>query len=199
MLRLLRTAFALVLLAVPANAAGIDDGLYAPPPPADAAFVRYLGDDAIALGGVKLEGQKYQLVKQGAYTLSRHNEVAGLQVDAGKRYTLSAYTGLHLLQDPQLENRSRSMLVLYNFTDKPALDLVTADGKLSIINGVGANMNGSRVVQPLQVDLAIAANGSQIAKIEPIALERGGSYSLIATGSGDAIALQLLKPEPGSN
>lgn len=193
MLRMLKAALAFLLAAFPAFAAGIDDGLYAPPPPPEAAFVRYLGDETVELGGVRLEGHRYALIKQGEYTLNRHS----LQIEAGKRYSLSASSAL--LSDPQLENRSRSLLVLYNFTDKPALDLVTADGKLTILSAVARNSNASRVVQPLQVELAVAVDGMQLGKLAPVALERGGSYSVIASGSGEALRLQLVAAEQDGN
>jgi len=193
MLRWLKLALVLLLASMPAMAAE-DDGLYAPPPPAGAAWVRVIGAEDIHLGEHVLSGVAYEMIMQGGFTISHHSTVQHVQIEAGKHYTIAAIgTQPVLLTDPPLENRARAMLVLYNFTDRPALDLITADGQLKVVEGVATQTSGSRMVQPIIVKLAVAVNGQTVKELNELQLQRGESYSIIATGTGDAITAELMQ------
>ncbi len=194
MLHWLKFTLVLLLVGTPAMAAE-DEGLYAPPPPAGATWIRYIGEGSLSLKDVSLTEREYRQVMQGRYTVSQHSAVANIALEAGKYYTLSSLGGrsLNLLTDPTLENRARAMLVLYNFTDKPALDLITADGELKVIEGVTVQANGSRMVQPINVKLAVAINGQVITELNELQLQRGETYSIIAAGTGDAITAELMQ------
>ena len=178
----------LLLLAFPAFAAE-DEGLYDPPPPAGAAWVRNLTGAPLELGATSLSDEAYHMVMQGDYDLAGQP----VSIKAGARYSI-APNGL-VLTDPELENRARSLLVLYNLTNMPALDLMTADGKLTVVSGVAAGQVSSRMVQPVQVELAIGSDGNFLSNLDPITLQRGASYSIIASDNAGGLAVSLILNE----
>ncbi len=189
-----------------------DEGLYAPAPPAGAAFVRFLdvtsGPKALTL---QLADQKfnapkggaspYRVVMQGEQTATLGPSSLPVTLFAGYFYSViargvSSAPTLSVLPDPASGDPAKAQLVLYNFTDREALRLATADGKTTILPAVAQGANGSRAVNPLQVTLGVGeAGGSMLAGVAPVQLERGLTYSVIASGSGKEIQATLAKGE----
>lgn len=194
MLYWLNALLLLFITAGAAQASAVDDGLYAPPPPAGAAWVRVLGGSTVQLGEHILSGPAYEMVMQGNYTLSHRSTAQMVQIEAGKHYSFSTYTAQpQLLTDPQLENRARALLVLYNFSDRLALDLITADGQLKVIENVSVQANGSRMVQPINVRLAVSANGEVLKELQEVQLQRSVSYSVVVSGAAANITAELIE------
>jgi len=186
-----------------------DEGLYAPAPPTGAAFVRFVdatgGNKALnlAVGEVKLEAPKggagaYGIVMQGEQEAVIGNSTAPLVVMAGHFYSVvasgsSSAPALNLLEDPRPANPAKAVLVFYNLTDHEILNLSTADGKTTVINAVAKGISGNRAVNPVNVGLAVSEGGKALAGVAPVQLERGQSYSIIATGTGDEVKAVLVK------
>lgn len=174
----------LALSFIPFAAFAEDEGLYPAPPPADAAWIRNLDSSSVKVGNVTVSGNAYQMLAQGEYRV----EGERLSIRAGYHYSL--LRGLNgkpeVLTDPELENRSRSLLVFYNLSQQPALELTTADGRQSIISGVMQREMASRMVQPMAVVLAVK-DGDNSVKLAPIVLKAGSVYSVIATSNGAMI------------
>lgn len=185
----IKAALLLALIAMPAFAE--DEGLYPAPPPAGAAWVRNLGEGSFSIGSQSMADKAYHMVMQGRYEVDNER----LNIKAGLHYSvIRDGSGKPLLRvDPELENRARSLLVFYNLSEQPALELATADDKLTIISGVMQQEMASRMVQPMPVELAIRLNGRQAVKLQSVVLKRGAVYSIIATGTGDTVKGSLME------
>ncbi len=183
--------------------ASAQDGLYAPEPPANSAFVRVahavingapmaaqLGSVSFAelgFGGVS----SYQVVAEGSYDFSAAGSSQNLSISAGNFYTVAVIdngSGAHitLIKDASNSNLAKSLLMLYNFSALETAQMKTADGAQAVISDVGADNLGSVVVNPISVDLA--AFGSDMIASFPAQLERGAAYSLFVMGSADNLS-----------
>lgn len=174
--------------------AGEDEGLYEPPPPAGSAWLRYVGQGELSIGSLHLVAPTYALIMQGSYTAAVASEQIPVVIGAGHRYTLAG-SPLYLFEDPVLENRARSLLVVYNLSDRPAISLTTADSKLTVLKDIVPHKAFSRMVQPIKVALAIKEGENLLATLPELQLERGASYSIIVQGAGSAVTARLLKNE----
>ncbi len=185
-----------VLLAI---ALAQENGLYAPAPPADAAFIRIIhtAPDASALsasiGDVTYDelafatASPYKVVLQGQRTLTAGEMTENLEVVAGKFYTLAVTgNGVIVLEDATSTNRAKALLSLYNLSDLPSVDLKTADGKTEVLMDVSAGTQKSIEVNGITVDLAVSSEGTELQAFSGVSLERGAAYSAFVLGTADA-------------
>lgn len=185
--------------------------LYAPAPPPDAAFVRVVHADE-ALGEVSPEVgdaafdplafglvSPYQVVTQGESELSAGELSESFEIEAGRFYTaVLTGEGAILLEDPTPENSARALLVLYNLSELPVVELRTADGDTEVIAGVESGSLGSIDVNPIAAafgafdgatDGAIdgATDGATpVASFDEVQLGRGEVYSAFVFGTPEA-------------
>ena len=139
----IKTFLAGLLLLVSAASAQ-DEGLYAPAPPADAAFVRVLnagaGELTPTLGETAFGAldagtiSPYRVVLQGSAELSAGDVTSALEVEAGRFYTVLLTDEATLLEDPALQNRAQALLLLYNVS-ATSVSLKTADGATDVAWG----------------------------------------------------------------
>ena len=173
-------------LFVDAQVSAQEEGLYAPAPPADAAFVRVLnaaeGDFTASLGdtdfGTLAYGavSPYRVVPQGASELSAGSVAETLELAAGRFYTVVLDDTATLVEDPTLENRAQALLVLYNVSTQP-VDLKTADGATAVIPEVAPGEVGSIAVNPISVAFGAFAGSAALTTFDEVQLERGAVYS----------------------
>jgi alginate O-acetyltransferase complex protein AlgF len=193
------------ILALSALAAAPAGELYDRAPPPDAAYVRVIhaleGGPALAatvesveLGTVEYaDASPYAFVTQGEVTANFGEvaqEKATLRAGHAYSFALWEHGGDHrvlLLEDPLHTNRARGLLCLYNLSDADALDLGTTDGTLRVLTGVVPGKWSSRQVNARIVDLTVSHGERPIATFNDVRLERGGVYSVIVAGSGDAL------------
>jgi alginate O-acetyltransferase complex protein AlgF len=179
-----------------------DEGLYAPAPPADAAFVRVIhalesapavnvsvGDTAygeIAFAQASL----YRVVIQGTRTFKAGETSQDIEVIAGKFYTLAVTAeGIIVIEDASSSNRAKALLSLYNLSDLATVDLKTADGKTEVLMGVASGTQKSIEVNGITVDLAASSEGTEIQAFAGAKLERGAAYSVIVLGGATPTAI----------
>jgi alginate O-acetyltransferase complex protein AlgF len=173
--------------------------LYAPAPPADAAFVRVIHalPEAEAVSttvGDTTYGElsfaqvsPYRVVLQGARTLTAGNARQDLEVQAGKFYSLAITpSGVVVLEDGSSTNRAKALLLLYNLSDLPTVDLKTADGKTDVLLGVTPGTETSVEVNGITVDLAVSSEGNVLQEFPGVKLERGAAYSALVLGTAAA-------------
>ncbi len=201
-----------VLLGWLAASLGQEEGLYAPAPPANAAFVRlvYAAPTApameVSLGEVRYgslaygEGTPYRIVLQGEYQLSSELLKQNLQLIAGNFYTgviAPTPTGLEvtLFQDKPVTNRAKAIITLYNVSALSTAELMTADGATSVLSAVAAGESASVEVNPVTVDLVVFANQHAIAEAASFSLEPGRTYSVFVMGDEAAPKVAVLKGE----
>ena len=195
--RLARLIPALLLFS-PALAQNAADGLYAPDPPPDSAFVRIInatGTDLTAsLGMKKVSASKgsaspYTVIPQGKVAASVGKLSQPLNVKAGTFYSL-AITGsaatpkLSLLEDTGNANRAKALIAVYNLSKLPAVEFKTADGKTSVIAGVAPGSTKARAVNGIKADLAVFGPAGLITAFKEIQLERGAAYAVIVSDVG---------------
>lgn len=184
-----------------------DEGLYAPAPPADAAFVRVLHTvpetEALDsdIGGTTFETLSYgdvsvyRVVMQGEATVRAGesgllSEVGEpLTFEAGHFYTVVLGDDATLFQDPVLENRAQTLLVLYNLS-ADAASLKTADGETDVIAEVAPGEVGSIPVNPISVAFGAFAGDTALTTFDEVQLERSAAYSTFVLPEGEARFVQ---------
>ena len=176
-----------------------DEGLYAPAPPADAAFVRILnigqaevtptlgdtGFQALAYGKVS----PYRVVLQGDAELTAGDVTDTLKLQAGRFYTVTVGDRASLIEDPTLENRAQTLLLLYNTSDKP-VNLKTADGSTDVIPDVAPGEVGSIPVNPISVAFGAFRGSEALTKFDELQLERSAAYSTFVLPDDTAVFVQ---------
>ena len=174
-------------------------GLYAPAPPPDSAFVRVINTTATpvsaTLGSKAAVAPKagistYVVVPQGNVAAKVGAASSNLAVVAGKFYS-AVWNGktFRLMTDVSADDRAKAQLTVYNLGTRPALDLKTADGKLSVVSGVKPGQSGNRAVNGITVDLAVFGGSKALATFKGAALERGNAYAIVVTDSGSSMTV----------
>lgn len=176
-----------------------EEGLYAPAPPADAAFVRILNAGAAelspTLGSTTFGGlpqstvSPYRVVSQGTAELSAGSVTEALELSAGRFYTVLLTDGAALIEDPTLQNRAQALLVLYNLSTEP-VNLKTADGSTGVIPEVAPGEVGSIEVNPISVAFGAFSGDSALQGFDTVQLERGAAYSTFVLPEGTAVFSQ---------
>ncbi len=176
-----------------------EEGLYAPAPPADAAFVRVLnvqdGEVSPALGETAFDAlsygavSPYRVVLQGAANLVAGTVTDALELQAGRFYTVIVGEDAALIEDPTLENRAQTLLLLYNVSAKP-VNLKTADGSTEVIPDVAPGEVGSIPVNPISVAFGAFAGDTAVAAFDEVQLERSAAYSTFVLPDNTAVFVQ---------
>ena len=195
----IRVGFGAILAAALAGGvlADAESGLYDPAPPPGSAFVRIINATPSAELASQLDGadwtrteatgaSEYRPVPAGAHQAAIAGKSADFSVEAGQFYSVvvggdAAAPEVTVLPDAKLDSMAKALVSFYNLTDKPTLSLRTADGKVAVIDDVGADAAGNRQVNPLKVQFAVFEGEQPIAEIDEVSIERGAAYSVIVT------------------
>lgn len=190
-------AFFLALFMIPlaALAAG-EEELYAPVPPADSAFVRAVnltGDAGLAvqLGGLPFPAgmidsvSDYAVIKQGEHKLSYGDKSQAVTIEAGNYYTLvvAKEGDAKVLEDALIENPAKAVIYFYNLSDAAAASLLAPSHNATIFEGIASGASTSREINAATLDLAVKADGADIAGLEQIKLQRQAGVSIFLTGA----------------
>ena len=173
--------------------------LYAPAPPANSAFVRVIGAPAATLEMQSVTAAKdaasaYVVIPQGSLTARVGTVSQKFTVVAGKFYSVVLLGGkLSLLTDQAADNKAKALLTVYNLSSTAALDLKTADGKLSVVSGVKPGESGSRAVNGITVDLAAFSGTKTLDTLKGVKLERGNAYAVVVTDTGATVTQSSTK------
>ena len=121
----------------------------------------------------------YRVVIQGTRSIKIGEISQDLEVVAGKFYTLAITSnGVTVLEDASSSNRAKALLILYNLSNLPIVDLKTADGKTEVLMGVAPGIQKGIEVNGITVDLAALSEGTEIQAFPGVKLERGAAYSV---------------------
>ena len=173
--------------------------LYAPAPPANSAFVRVIGAPAATLEtqpvtAAKNAASAYVVIPQGSLTAKVGTVGQKFTVVAGKFYSVVLLGGkLSLLTDQAADNKAKALLTVYNLSSAAALDLKTADSKLSVVSGVKPGESGSRAVNGITVDLAAFSGTKTLGTLKAVKLERGNAYAVVVTDVGATLTQSSTK------
>ena len=113
-----------------------------------------------------------------------------LAVVAGKFYS-AVWNGktFRLMTDVSADDRAKAQLTVCNRNTKPAPDLKTVDGKLSVVGGVKPGESGNRAMNGIIVDSAVFGGNEALAIFKGAALERGNAYAIVVTDSGSSMTV----------
>ncbi len=174
--------------------------VYTPPPAPNSAFIRIIHANpdvqtlspsladlsfaALDYGAIST----YQALAAGSYEANLAGQQATLVLESGFYYTVAVLnTGIRLMQDPSNGNLAKTMLVLYNFSDSPSVDMKTADGSTPVIGGVAGSSMANILVNPIQVDLGAFAGTASVDSFKGLSLYSGAIYSMVVMGPADAL------------
>lgn len=183
----------MLVMATLSTSAAQQEGLYDPAPPSNSAFVRVANAPAATLGTRSVAADKgavstYVVIPQGDVSVKAGAASQKFRVEAGKFYTVALHGGkLSLLPDAPADNRAKALLVVYNLSSLPSVDLKTADGKTTVIQGVKPGESGNRAVNGITVDLATFAGPKSLNVMKAVKLERGKAYAIVVTDSGTTL------------
>jgi hypothetical protein len=219
MMRLLRLLLlSLFIFVYPACSwAQTAPGLYDPEPPANSGYLRLLhtsSDGALDLlvdGKIRITQlargtpSDYLVLPSGKHTLELRQagkirlslpfELASSNVTTLVFSTLTANSKPLLFDDKIIANKLKATLAVYHLQPSiESVDIITADGKLTVFPALAAGGTAVRAVNPIAIELAVTKSGSplQIAQAK-LNLSQGGSYSLflLPDSSGKIIATAL--------
>ena len=190
-------AAAVALLAVPASAQ--EAGLYAAPPPPDAAFVRVLNTDtateaAVSVGAVSFLASPaglspYSFVTRGTYEASVPGGSLTINLEAQKFYTiLLSASGNAVIEDAPIANPVHAGLYFYNTTGTAlGLDAKINGKQASVFPDVAPGGTASREVNAFEVSFVLADGSATAFELPAIAMQRQQGVSVVAIQNGDAI------------
>jgi alginate O-acetyltransferase complex protein AlgF len=184
------------LIALPAAAAlAQDDALYAPAPPAGAAFVRVInattdkgaatvgGGDAVSIGVG--EATAYAVVEDDTVAVALDGRTADVPAADGTFVSVVMRPGADplVLVDAAGESRGKATVTLYNLTGTDGLALKTGDGSIEVVAPVAPGASGSRAVNPLSIGFAVFDGTTSLAEIPTEDLRGGQAYAVVVTAS----------------
>ncbi|MCS5516621.1 alginate O-acetyltransferase AlgF [Pseudomonas qingdaonensis] len=181
------TALLLVSTASLANDGNAD--LYDAVAPADSAFVRVLNlsDRSIdvTLSG-KVNPQKVAPASSaataspaGSHKIAVDKQAIEPQLKANAASTV-VYDGkgLTLIADKYVNEPKKAQIAFYNLTPAQAA-LKTSDGKTSVIDPLGKDQTGSRLVNEIKIGFAAYVDQRNVAQFDDLFLKKGRSYSYV--------------------
>ncbi|MGG2396362.1 alginate O-acetyltransferase AlgF [Pseudomonas sp. SH1-B] len=171
--------------------------LYDPVAPANSAFVRVLNlsesNVEVTLSGKNKpqavsSGQfgGYRFVAPGMQRISIAGQALEQELKANTASTVLYRDGKLLLIADQFVNEPRkAQIAFYNFTAKPAA-LKTLDGQHVVVDTIGQDQTGSRMVNELKIAFAAYAEDARLIDFDELFLKKGRSYSyaLLPAGNG---------------
>lgn len=191
---------------------GGDVGLYAPAPPPGSAFVRLINVGAApvsgkvgkyATGSVATGGASpYWAVPGGEVPITVGTKSQSVQATSGG--FVSIVVGLPGKADPVplvdtvSANRAKASIVMYNLSSQQGVDLVTADGKVSLFTDIAAGAESMREVNALSVAFAVNGPAAPVTTFPTVTLERGSAYSVLVYESAGTLAAAWVTNSTGA-
>ncbi len=192
------------LFIIPATVQADEAALYAPAPPADAAFVRVINvtdsqELNISIGAVtppftdEKRVSDYAVVKQGEHTVTLDGSTESLTLEASNYYSVAVTSDkeLVLIKDIFVEDPTKAALYFYNFTSAPA-SLVSPSYGATLFEKVESNTGTSRDINAVSFDLAIKDESDEtLATLDKVELKRRQGTSIIILENADAEAVVI--------
>jgi hypothetical protein len=191
----LAAAFALAVV-LPSLSHAEKPGLYKAAIPPGSAGVRMFNSGApISSGKAKFgerfvrglgtgEASPYITMVAGNRSMSCGGKSITADLQEGRFYTLIC-GGNHegtLLEDPQPKNAAKTFVILYNLSQKDAVRLMTANGKLNVVTDTPPRGIGSREINPVRVEFGVFDKQNQnLFDIGQVAFAPERIYSIFVT------------------
>lgn len=156
-------------------------GLYPEPPPADAAFVRFLGFDSDSIH--LFAGKSFDLndTQPEAYLPVSASQLDGVQAGAFVSVVRRNDGSFTAITEQQRNDPAKVFLILLNASDQ-TLDLKLADGSVTVLKNVVVGSAALRPVNPIKIDLGVFS-GSLLQPLATfdVALRRGQNITFFAS------------------
>lgn len=206
--------FALALLLGAPAFAQTQPGLYDPEPPANSAYVRVVHASSEGAIEVLVDGKArissvargsasdYMVLPAGNHQLEirqggKSRVSIPLEAQGAHALTL-AFTSLAgnskplSFEDKTIANKLKATLTVYHLHPGfDNVDIVTADGKLTVFPALASGGTAVRAVNPIAIELVANKSGTQLPMARTqLSLTQGGSYSifLLPDSGGKLIA-----------
>ncbi len=192
------SAFIAILFISSSTFAHADEELYAPPAPAGSAFFRFVNiDNENATPSANQKSYKnVDPANVSSYFVIPHGDIifnwgseAKRALESGEYYSIISKNGeIIILQDQKPTTALKAMISFYNLTSKDKLTLEAEMGvkHFPVFKDVEKNKNAAREMNALKLPFVVMNADNEIAtKLEPMNLERGQAYSVIAYEAAD--------------
>ena len=194
-----------IILAAGLGTRAAADSLYGAEAPKDAAFVRFFrateNTEPLELGSKRFDPPvggvtPYRPVLPDIYLLDSGGQETELIPKIGRYYTVVA-VGQRILvfEDAEHTDPARAQLVVYNLLPAKRIELKTADGRTSVIAGVGPGEAGRVNVNAVPVKLGVFGSEEPLGLPGDPGLKRGASYSVFVFESGSGPRVVWAKAE----
>ena len=100
---------------------------------------------------------------------------------------------LLVLEEPVNDNKLKTQIILINASKQKDVTLKTADGGVSVIDGVSSGQLNARQVNPLKTGFSIYSGGNKVASVNEQSLERGAGYAVVVYDGASGPAANLDK------
>ncbi len=194
-MRALFPCLVVIALGISAPLAAAPGSVYGPSAPGDSAFVRVINalptvsSLRLDLGATRFQDiayasvSAYRPVVPDVYLV----RVGGMELEVIAKtrtyYTVACTaSGILLFEDATHTDPARAQIFLYNLTSLDPLDLKTADGKTAVIKAVRPQTSDLKVVNAVNVSLAVFSGAARIGAPTSLALKRGSSFSVFVVG-----------------
>jgi len=177
-----------------------DAGLYAAPPPPDAAFVRLLNADTSAdatlnVAGVTLSAaagglSAYSFVTKGDYAAAIPGGSLTVSFAPQKFYTvlLNPAGQNSVIEDNPVTNPVHAGLYFYNLSAAPlALEATVGKTQAAVFKDVAPGQAAWREVNAFDVTFAVSNGGEASVALPAISLVRQQGVSIVALQQGDKL------------
>lgn len=174
--------FVFVVSMLPSIGLAADNELYDDPPPADAVFVRWIGEaTAPAILGIQMPEEAGDLY----YPVSAALTDGG---HSGSFYTaaIDATGDVQVIREPDREDRSKVLLTLLNLSGDGAR-LVLTDQNVEVIGTTNVNSAGGRTVNPVAVTLSVVTSSGAVLGDFDVQLRRGQNVTFVARPDGAVV------------
>lgn len=193
-----RAVLAAVIMGVtlPGLAAAEKPGLYKVAlPPGNAGVRLFNAGPALSSGTARFGERRIGALGTGESSLYYTMVAGSRQISCGKgsemvslqegRFYTYVCGGNHqgaLLEDPQPKNMNKTFVILYNLTQRDAIKLMTANGKLAVVDSTPQRKMGGREINPVRVEFGIFdASNQRLFDIGQVSLAPEKIYSIFAT------------------
>jgi len=126
---------------------------------------------------------RYRYFSPGEYRVLSQDLQLAARLEPQQAYSIVIdESQLILIKDAYVNDRKRSLVSAYNFSQSTSLALKTADGKHTVFAGLEPLKQQARSINPVKAHFSLFADDVSVLAINPVIFERGVASSLLICG-----------------
>jgi hypothetical protein len=138
----------------------------------------------------------YRPVTTGIHQVVLHGEYTEVVAREGQFYTVALTSdGVLVFEDRKHSRPDRAQIFLYNLSDLDSVRLGTADGATTVIGPTRTGESGVIEVNPIEVELAVLHQDTDVASLGDVGLKRGQSYSVFVMSLDQSTRVRVIQAE----